>query len=81
MDDLEIFTTALNEVGATNYILRGLPSAHKITGPQGNDIIVTTEEHFTSLFGVYIDNVESNDPENWGFTWEELTAKIEELST
>lgn len=80
-EELDILTTALTELGATNFILRGLSAEHTITGPDGNDLTITKEEHFISLFGVYIDNVESNDPENWGFTWEELTAKIEELST
>ena len=80
-EELDILTTALTELGATNFILRGLSAEQTITGPDGNDLTITKEEHFISLFGVYIDNVESNDPENWGFTWEELTAKIEELST
>lgn len=62
--------TALSELGITEWVLRGEP---------------TTEAEFTTMFAKVTgadDNgtaIESQDPEDWGTTWAEVSAKRDEL--
>ena len=48
-EELDILTTALTELGATNYILRGLPAEHTITGPDENDLTIGTSQDSAHL--------------------------------
>lgn len=63
-------STALTELGVTEWVLRGEP---------------TTEAEFTTMFSKVTgsdDNgtaIESNDPADWGTTWAAVVAKRDEL--
>ena len=62
--------TALNELGITEWVLRGEP---------------TTEDEFNEMFRKVTgsdDNgsaIESNNPDDWGTTWSAVSAKKTEL--
>jgi len=64
--------TALTELGVTEWVLRGEP---------------TTEAEFTSMFAKVTgadengSAIESQNPSDWGTTWAEVSAKLDELTS
>ena len=64
--------TALTELGITEWVLRGEP---------------TTEAEFTTMFAKVTgadtngSAIESQDPSDWGTTWSEVSAKLDELTS
>ena len=62
--------TALSELGVTEWVLRGEP---------------TTEAEFTTMYAKVTgadangSAIESQDPDDWGTTWAEVSAKRDEL--
>ena len=64
--------TALTELGVTEWVLRGEP---------------TTEAEFTSMFAKVTGSdangsaIESSNPSDWGTTWAEVSAKLDELTS
>ena len=64
--------TALSELGITEWVLRGEP---------------TTEAEFTSMFAKVTGSdangsaIESSNPSDWGTTWAEVSAKLDELTS
>ena len=64
--------TALSELGITEWVLRGEP---------------TTEAEFTSMFAKVTgadengSAIESQNPSDWGTTWAEVSAKLDELTS
>jgi hypothetical protein len=62
--------TALNELGITEWVLRGEP---------------TTEEEFTEMYRKVTgadsngSAIESNNPDDWGTTWSAVSAKKDAL--
>jgi hypothetical protein len=63
-------TDALNELGITEWVLRGEP---------------TTETEFNEMFRKVTEvgdnglGVESDNPDDWGVTWADVSAKKDEL--
>jgi len=64
--------TALSELGITEWVLRGEP---------------TTEAEFTTMFAKVTGEdengsaIESQNPSDWGTTWAEVSAKLDELTS
>jgi len=64
--------TALSELGVTEWVLRGEP---------------TTEAEFTTMFAKVTgadasgSAIESQNPSDWGTTWAEVSAKLDELTS
>lgn len=64
-------SNALNELGITEWVLRGEP---------------TTEDEFNSMFGKVTgadangSAIESSDPDDFGVTWAQVSAKLTELN-
>ena len=64
--------TALSELGITEWVLRGEP---------------TTEAEFTTMFAKVTgadangSAIESQNPSDWGTTWSEVSAKLDELTS
>ena len=64
--------TALTELGITEWVLRGEP---------------TTEAEFTDMFAKVTgadasgSAIESQNPSDWGTTWAEVSAKLDELTS
>jgi hypothetical protein len=64
--------TALTELGITEWVLRGEP---------------TTEAEFTTMFAKVTgadasgSAIESQNPSDWGTTWAEVSAKLNELTS
>ena len=64
--------TALTELGITEWVLRGEP---------------TTEAEFTTMFAKVTGEdangsaIESQNPSDWGTTWAEVSAKLDELTS
>ena len=65
-------STALSELGVTEWVLRGEP---------------TTEAEFTTMFAKVTgadangSAIESQNPSDWGTTWAEVSAKLDELTS
>tara|TARA_R100000388_G_C7183762_1_gene129984 strand:+ start:325 stop:708 length:384 start_codon:yes stop_codon:yes gene_type:complete len=67
---MNYITTALNELGIDEWVLRGTPTSEaefqqmfrKVTGKDKNDIAI-----------------ESDNPSDFGVTWSQVSAKITEL--
>ena len=65
-------STALSELGVTEWVLRGEP---------------TTEAEFTTMYAKVTgadangSAIESQDPSDWGTTWSEVSAKLDELTS
>jgi hypothetical protein len=65
-------STALSELGVTEWVLRGEP---------------TTEAEFTTMFAKVTgadasgSAIESQNPSDWGTTWAEVSAKLNELTS
>ena len=65
-------STALSELGITEWVLRGEP---------------TTEAEFTTMFAKVTgadasgSAIESQNPSDWGTTWAEVSAKLDELTS
>ena len=64
--------TALTELGITEWVLRGEP---------------TTEAEFTTMYAKVTgadangSAIESQNPSDWGTTWAEVSAKLDELTS
>ena len=64
--------TALTELGITEWVLRGEP---------------TTEAEFTTMYAKVTGEdangsaIESQNPSDWGTTWAEVSAKLDELTS